>query len=41
MKAALLIAGMHRSGTSMMAQMLQAAGLFIGDRLMWSNWSKP
>jgi hypothetical protein len=24
-----------------MAQMLQAAGLFIGDRLMWSNWSKP
>jgi hypothetical protein len=37
----LLITGMHRSGTSMTAQMLQAAGLFIGERLMGSHPSNP
>jgi GT2 family glycosyltransferase len=30
----LLITGMHRSGTSLTASLLQSAGLFIGDRLM-------
>lgn len=31
---ALLMSGMHRSGTSLMAATLRAAGLFIGDRLV-------
>ncbi|MBU3728176.1 MAG: hypothetical protein FGM37_02870 [Phycisphaerales bacterium] len=31
---ALVIAGMHRSGTSMMAQAMQAAGLCIGEQLV-------
>ncbi len=30
----LIITGMHRSGTSLTASLLQSAGLFIGDRLM-------
>jgi GT2 family glycosyltransferase len=31
---ALLITGMHRSGTSVTASLMQAAGLFLGDRLL-------
>jgi GT2 family glycosyltransferase/glycosyltransferase involved in cell wall biosynthesis/SAM-dependent methyltransferase len=30
----LIIAGMHRSGTSLTASLLQSAGLFIGERLV-------
>lgn len=30
----LIITGFHRSGTSMLAQELHNAGLFLGDRLM-------
>jgi GT2 family glycosyltransferase len=30
----LIITGMHRSGTSLTASLLQSAGLFIGERLM-------
>ena len=37
----LVITGMHRSGTSVTAQTLQAAGLFIGERLMPAHWSNP
>lgn len=36
-----MIAGMHRSGTSMLAQLLQASGLFIGQRLMDANRGNP
>jgi hypothetical protein len=38
---ALVITGMHRSGTSMTAQAFRAAGLFIGERLMPAHWSNP
>jgi hypothetical protein len=38
---ALLISGMHRSGTSMTAQAFQAAGLFIGDQLVPALPSNP
>lgn len=31
---ALVITGMHRSGTSLTASLMQAAGLFLGDRLL-------
>jgi hypothetical protein len=31
---ALVIAGMHRSGTSLVAGLCQAAGLHVGDRLL-------
>jgi hypothetical protein len=34
MKKCLMIAGMHRSGTSLISSVLQKAGLFIGDELM-------
>ncbi|MEZ4607746.1 MAG: sulfotransferase [Deinococcales bacterium] len=37
--ASLIIAGFHRSGTSLMAQLLNQAGLFLGDRLMAANSS--
>ena len=33
-QAVVVIAGMHRSGTSLTASLLQSAGIFIGDRLM-------
>jgi len=33
----LIIAGFHRSGTSMLAQELQSAGLFLGDELVEGN----
>jgi glycosyltransferase involved in cell wall biosynthesis len=37
----LIIAGMHRSGTSLAAALLESAGLSIGERLMKGNWSNP
>lgn len=37
----LVITGMHRSGTSFTASLLQAAGLFIGDQLMGPHASNP
>ena len=37
----IVISGMHRSCTSLLAQGLQAAGLFVGDRLIERNWSNP
>lgn len=33
----LIIAGMHRSGTSLTASILQQAGVFIGDQLLKAN----
>ena len=35
--SAIIITGMHRSGTSLSASLLQSAGVFIGDRLMASD----
>ena len=37
----LIIAGHHRSGTSLLAQLLAAAGLFLGDELMPGAASNP
>jgi len=37
----LIIAGMHRSGTSLAASLLESAGLDVGERLMEGNWSNP
>ena len=37
----LVVIGMHRSGTSLAASLLENAGLDIGDRLMEGNWSNP
>ena len=37
----LIISGMHRSGTSLMASLCQSAGLNIGERLMWPAESNP
>ena len=37
----IIIAGMHRSGTSLAASLLQSAGLDVGERLMEGNWSNP
>src|ERR1700754_1667907 len=37
----LIILGMHRSGTSLAASLLQSAGLDVGLRLMEANWSNP
>mgnify|MGYP006274693199 CR=1 FL=1 len=36
----LVMTGMHRSGTSLTASILQSAGLFIGDRLLPSSGGK-
>ncbi|MCC0176133.1 sulfotransferase, partial [Waterburya agarophytonicola K14] len=36
-QSAIIIAGMHRSGTSLTASLLQNAGIDIGDRLMDAN----
>ena len=36
-QSAVIIAGMHRSGTSLTASLLQSAGIQIGDRLMAGN----
>ena len=37
----LIIAGFHRSGTSVTAQLLRAAGLFVGDRLYGASPANP
>ena len=37
----LIIAGFHRSGTSLTAQLLHRAGLFLGDELLDANPSNP
>jgi hypothetical protein len=37
----LIIAGFHRSGTSLTAQLLHRAGLFLGDDLLDANPSNP
>jgi len=37
----LIISGMHRSGTSLLASLCQSAGLHIGERLMWPAESNP
>ena len=38
---AVMIAGMHRSGTSLTASILQQAGVFIGDQLLGAAASNP
>ena len=37
----LIVAGFHRSGTSMLTQLLVEAGLFVGDELLGSLPSNP
>jgi len=37
----LIIAGFHRSGTSLLSQLLHSAGLFVGDRLLGARSSNP
>lgn len=37
----LIVAGFHRSGTSMLTQLLVEAGLFVGDELLGSMPSNP
>lgn len=37
----IIIAGMHRSGTSLTASILQQAGVFIGDHLLPANAGNP
>lgn len=37
----LVVAGMHRSGTSCVAGLLQSAGLFLGDRLLGGDPTNP
>lgn len=37
----LVVAGFHRSGTSLTSQLLQRAGLFMGDELIGANDSNP
>ncbi|HSV40791.1 MAG TPA: sulfotransferase [Nocardioidaceae bacterium] len=37
----LIIAGFHRSGTSLLTQLLHSAGLFVGDRLLDAKPSNP
>lgn len=39
--SALVVLGMHRSGTSLATSLLQSAGLRIGERLMEGNSSNP
>lgn len=39
--AALVVAGFHRSGTSLATEILSRAGLFIGDELIGANPSNP
>ncbi len=36
-QSVVIMAGMHRSGTSLTASLLQSAGMYIGDRLMGIN----
>jgi len=37
----LIIAGFHRSGTSLVCQLLHRAGLFLGDELLGATFSNP
>lgn len=37
----LIIAGFHRSGTSVLTQVLHAAGLFVGDELLGAGPTNP
>lgn len=37
----LMIAGFHRSGTSLLTQFLHSAGLFVGDKLLGAMPSNP
>lgn len=37
----LIIAGFHRSGTSLTAQILHRAGVFLGHRMLPKHWSNP
>lgn len=37
----LIVAGFHRSGTSLIGQLLQCAGLFLGDKLLEKHPSNP
>jgi hypothetical protein len=37
----LIIAGFHRSGTSLLAQLLHSAGLFVGEELLGAKPSNP
>ncbi len=39
--AQLIVAGFHRSGTSLLTQLLHRAGLFVGDELLGANPSQP
>ena len=41
MSQALIITGMHRSGTSMISSLLQAAGVHLGDHLLAGNSANP
>ena len=41
MGSPLIIAGFHRSGTSLTAQLLHSGGLFLGDELLGANPSNP
>ncbi|HEY9771935.1 MAG TPA: glycosyltransferase [Coleofasciculaceae cyanobacterium] len=36
-QSVIIMTGMHRSGTSLTASLLQSAGIYIGDRLMGEN----
>lgn len=40
-EAPIIIAGFHRSGTSMTANLLLNSGLYLGDRLLGANYSNP
>jgi len=37
----LIMIGMHRSGTSLAASLLESSGVHVGERLMEANWSNP
>ena len=41
MSEQLIIAGFHRSGTSLVCQLLHRAGLFLGDELLGATFSNP
>ncbi len=41
MGSALIVTGMHRSGTSLVASWLQSCGVAVGERLLMDNESNP
>jgi hypothetical protein len=41
MSKALIITGMHRSGTSLIGSLMQSAGVHIGDKLLAGNSANP